>query len=670
MSRIPEFTRTVLPDRSVGIARAQVARAPYDLKAEAMNDLQQGVVRTTNMASDYIYREAAAKNATAVNQGAIEFKKRSADLESEMRQKRAANPENFHKDFDSELQKVADEFIKSAPTEAAKTALRGTLDTQRASIYEQNLTWEKTRKAENYVASIDKSTQNLSLMSDQRGRAGANIDDLLRDADATAIAGSTIVEGPEKVEKIRQTVRRRVIESAIDGAIETNPAYALELIEKYGTHAGGEEAAINTVMKNEGGFVEVDGSSGAPAIYGINRKWHQEAYDEAKRITDEKGAEAGQAYARSFYKTEYWEKNKIGELPVEAQTVVMDGVVNHSAAFSKKLVEAAKEGKTEEELLAMREEEYRRLAKANPAKYAQSLPGWLNRLEGLRAEGSVPPEKLTAMRKEAQTSLLKLDDTKKTNQLVDSARSQWDLYNKFAEGDLTLSAVSNLEEQGKIDKNFAAFMRQNIIKNNPISAEDQNQIYSDLFDEVSQLGIKTKDGKLKLEKDDANLEDLVRLQNKIIKESVRGVTGLKPLLNKVSPAVLSFADKERGTDDKGADSFLGFFRSTETYDSGYETIQNFLEKQGKEKDVALKASMLSDFVEQADALPEDVLADKRALDGQLTSIANNVIAKSMRGGAMKNIPVPAIKYLLDNPSTSAQFDQLFGAGAANKVLGR
>lgn len=664
--RIPEFSRTVLPDNSVGIARAQVARAPYGQKAEVINQAQRATAAFTNNALDYVGREAQARNATAVNQASIEFKKQSADLENTMRQQRADSPENFHKDFDGELQKLSDQFVNNAPSEAAKTALRTSLDNQRAGAYESNLQWERTRSVENFASSVDRSQQTAATISAERGKAGQPIDDLLRDADATAIAGSTIVQGADKVERIRLAGRKRVIDAAINSAIQYNPDYALKLIEQYGQKQEGFEGAINTVMKNEGGFVASDGASGAPAIYGINRKWHPEAYDAAKKITDEKGEEAGQEYARLFYKEEFWDKNNIGQLPAEAQTVVMDGVVNHTGAFSKKLIEAAKGGASQDELIDMREAEYRRLAKANPAKYENSLPGWLNRLDGLRQERATDPESMQKYEKEAKASLIKLDDTRRIDRVVAEAQTEKDLYERFTKGELQLAELTELQEKGDVKPEFAAFLRESIVKANPIAPEEQNEIYTDAFDQVAQLEIKRDGGQVKIGNKDATLEDMLRLQQKLIKESVRGVTGLRPLLNKLSPAILLKAKVEQGNDDIG----LEFpFTSSETYDAGYEVIQDYLEKQKKDKDYALKSSMLSNFVDMADRLPPEVLGNQAQLDVQLASIANTVIAKATQQG-MKSIPVPAIKHLLDNPSTAPQFDAIFGTGAANKVLGK
>ena len=169
------------------------------------------------------------------------------------------------------------------------------------------------------------------------------------------------------------------------------PADQIALLMKPGTtSAGGFDSAIQTVLSNEGGFVPVDGSSGAPAIYGINAKWHPAEYAKAKQIADADGEAAGKQYAQQFYKQNYWDKYGLDTLPPATQTVVMDGVVNHTSAFATKLVEAAKGGASPDELTALRKAEYQRLATQNPDKYAASLPGWEARLDRLATDSSSP----------------------------------------------------------------------------------------------------------------------------------------------------------------------------------------------------------------------------------------------------------------------------------------
>jgi len=136
------------------------------------------------------------------------------------------------------------------------------------------------------------------------------------------------------------------------------------------------KGAIDTVLKNEGGL-----SKDGHAIYGIDRVAHPEEFAEASKLSPADG----EAYARNFYKQEYWDKKGIGDLPPETQKIVMDGVVNHYPEFGDKLIQDAKDGATPQQLIQERRDEYQRLATTNPDKYGANLAGWNNRLDNLQS---------------------------------------------------------------------------------------------------------------------------------------------------------------------------------------------------------------------------------------------------------------------------------------------
>lgn len=138
--------------------------------------------------------------------------------------------------------------------------------------------------------------------------------------------------------------------------------------------------------KSEGGFVAVDGASGQPAVYGINRKYHPAEFDLAMAITEEKGESAGKAYADNFYAKEYWDKNNLSDYQPDVAKVLFDGAINHGSAFRKKMLDAAKDGASASEIISMRREEYARLAKS--PEYKPSLAGWNARLDKLSMDTS------------------------------------------------------------------------------------------------------------------------------------------------------------------------------------------------------------------------------------------------------------------------------------------
>lgn len=157
----------------------------------------------------------------------------------------------------------------------------------------------------------------------------------------------------------------------------------------YNPNAASSDSAIDTVLKNEGGL-----SPDGHAIYGIDKKSFPAQFAKAQEITNTGGAAAGEKYARDFYKTEFYDKKGIDSLPPETRNIVMDGVVNHYKGFSDKLITAAKDGATPQQLIDMRRQEYQRLVDTDPATYENSFQGWNNGLDGLeKTIGNAPDQK-------------------------------------------------------------------------------------------------------------------------------------------------------------------------------------------------------------------------------------------------------------------------------------
>ena len=147
------------------------------------------------------------------------------------------------------------------------------------------------------------------------------------------------------------------------------------------------DSTLGTIMKNElhaDGVVRVHQDGAGKAIGGINSEAYPEQFAEASRILRDSGQVAALEYIRGFYQKEIIEKNGVQNLSADVQDVVADGLVNHWSGFQKELLDAAKAGTSRQDLIRMRQNEYMRLAQADPAKYGPSLEGWTKRLNSLQ----------------------------------------------------------------------------------------------------------------------------------------------------------------------------------------------------------------------------------------------------------------------------------------------
>lgn len=126
--------------------------------------------------------------------------------------------------------------------------------------------------------------------------------------------------------------------------------------------------------------------------------------------------------AKALYKERYWDAYGIGDLPRDMQLLAFDTTVNHRSGFKEDVIKAIKNGATQDDIFNMRLNEYERLAKADPDKYAAQLPGWKNRLAKLydRVNGDAGPRVIDPGAAAATAAQLKPEAQKEFLSLVDN----------------------------------------------------------------------------------------------------------------------------------------------------------------------------------------------------------------------------------------------------------
>jgi hypothetical protein len=236
MGRIPEFTRTVLPDRALE-SNVDMARAQSDINRQAVT--QQGAIDVGNIRekraetnqmyntiNDYVYKEAQARNATAVAEGAINYRRTMIERQDALRTERQDAPDNFAKDADFELEQSAVDLLNKAPSSAARQALKERVESDRSQVYQSNLLWERQRKTEIFADSLERSAGDLNVLAYRAGQRGESLDALMDDVEVAVAAGSKVVSG-DKVQTMRETMRRGVVTNMLEGLAASNP-YAMQ----------------------------------------------------------------------------------------------------------------------------------------------------------------------------------------------------------------------------------------------------------------------------------------------------------------------------------------------------------------------------------------------------------------------------------------------------------
>lgn len=235
------------------------------------------------------------------------------------------------------------------------------------------------------------------------------------------------------------------------------------------------KTALDVVQKNEGGMSD-DGLS----AYGIDKNAHPKEFAEISSLPESDRS----AYARRFFKEEYYDKKGIADLPENTQSIVMDGVVNHTIDFGNKLIQDAKNGASPQQLIDERRAEYQRVAQL-PGK-AQYLQGWNNRLDGLQNSNALTGEKTKSYATNPDGSMLTPADYYRTNSTDVLAKG--DAYaNSVMPGDLSFKrsvretlnnymskTISNQSAQYTMDnKNVMRGITGELTKDNPPQTEQE-----------------------------------------------------------------------------------------------------------------------------------------------------------------------------------------------------
>lgn len=134
-----------------------------------------------------------------------------------------------------------------------------------------------------------------------------------------------------------------------------------------GGGSAGFDAAIERVLLHEGGFVENDGNTGAPANFGINQRANPDI--DVRNLTRERAIE--------IYRERYWNAINGDTLPPELQGTALDAAVNQGPANARRWLQES--GGDVGRFNELRRAHYERLLER--PEFARFRNTWMRRLE-------------------------------------------------------------------------------------------------------------------------------------------------------------------------------------------------------------------------------------------------------------------------------------------------
>jgi len=410
MPAIPGYTRGI-------VQQAQIANT---VNPSAISDAASGfnaAAQGIGAAAQVSMKIKEADDKASLNEIVLTREREKIDFYETAKKNYEGKPDGYATFIEAEM-KRKDEGIKTNLPPDLQKAFSKTVMEYNVRDYKENLNWETERKIAVVGDKLGRSAETVSSLAYEYARTGKSFNELVPQMDATLIAGDGTIDNL-KLGEFDDKMRSEAAKNYLTGLQTRDPQAAQELLNSgdFSQYLkpddlmkaskaiwdatpdimklealqgqgvpGGPQNLRAVIERSEGGFVPTDGASGQPAIYGINKGSFPKEFIQAQKITQEQGEQAGKDYAWEFYQKEFIKPNGIDKLRPEVQDVVADGVVNHWSGFRAKLLAAAKDGASRDELIEMRRDEYQRLGAKK--EYAPSLKGWMQRLDNLQGGGT------------------------------------------------------------------------------------------------------------------------------------------------------------------------------------------------------------------------------------------------------------------------------------------
>jgi len=154
-------------------------------------------------------------------------------------------------------------------------------------------------------------------------------------------------------------------------------------VQGIGTNKGDAffDTALDYIFEREGGYANVKYDKGGETNMGITKAtYHDWLKGKGRPIKSVK--DITKAEARQIYYEVFWKPLGCDKLPSKVALLVFDIGVNSGVGVGKEYVKHYKNGKSMNELLAMRQRQYESYI-ANDPTQAGFRKGWLNRLDEL-----------------------------------------------------------------------------------------------------------------------------------------------------------------------------------------------------------------------------------------------------------------------------------------------
>lgn len=676
MARVPQFTRTVLMDRSNpgNIESAFAVGGGNEARALLQSSRQnEQNARAAGELSAQLAETKAAEARVNSQRKFNEFQRERITAQSETQLERQANPTGYAEQFDTWHNQKLSEFEASLNENGGEDSFdldyyRQLMDRDRTSVLNENINWETGQRVKNTFTGTEQNIEGMNvnfMMSNPGWKDFVNYQGKMREY--VNEVGGNILSPQDQVQLYKYGVDNAA-NAFFDQKLQDNPR-AVQRVLEYGK--GGQDAIIDFVMHDiEGGGRYVK-DGGGYAKYGINSAANPDI--NVKDLTPEKAVEA--------YKTRYWDK-RLDEYSPAFQAVAFDALVNHgNDKDTWKMIDAANQNPTA--LIGLRQKEYARLIAENPAKYKQNEAGWNRRLQTLNEFSNdmqgggaefiqkaalVDPKIIENVRKRIPQAIKDQDtaiefQAKKAREAdIGTKISNEDrllnevVYNeKLPLGD-RIAEIRKYDLAGGVRDNFAteavAYLNAKVEKRNNASPEKKLASFDNLTSKLSQIridlgGTAEKSGEVEI--NEKTLSAYQDFQLDVVKALNAGEitqAEARTFTSDFSQSILAAIDAE---ETEGGSMMPGV---QDPYGYAFDYIDQTLKNTGQSKNLALKKELIMRFHEFSKGYESSLntATDEQNLNTMLKQAMQSVNQKNFAGiiPPDKNpdgyvLPVPDVK---------------------------
>lgn len=211
MPTIDRYAHTVIKQRAV----------PNTVNPQAIQDaglMANATAAVTGMAAEYAQKVQDAANAAKLNNAVLSYQRDVIDASDKWRRDNMGNPTDFAQRFEDEAKKIGDKYLEQFSDAKVKEQFRSTMGRVNLQNYESNLSWQNQRHVTLAAEEIENAAQTNNAIAFRFGREGGSLDDVLKNADASTVAGATFL-APEAVQHAHETMRSGAVTNYFEGLL-------------------------------------------------------------------------------------------------------------------------------------------------------------------------------------------------------------------------------------------------------------------------------------------------------------------------------------------------------------------------------------------------------------------------------------------------------------------